>query len=149
MAVKSKGKSSKGAKRPKKPAHPWASARVAPDRQTVIIEFLPGSGAKGSIKFDRDEFTRYIRFHGDVRREMPPLHAPKNYDDLKKTHAPAIDARWYAEVLNDFSGSQICFDHPCFGHVRFFFPRADLDALINLLAFHLRKIEEHANTASK
>jgi hypothetical protein len=124
--------------------HPSAAARVSVDRQTVIIEFLPGSGAKGRLKFDRAELARFIKFLADARLEMqsPPL-SDTDFSDMAKTRAIPYHARWYADVPPDHTGSRLAFDHPGIGHVRFFFPPDALQNLVNLLTIHLAKIREH------
>jgi hypothetical protein len=124
--------------------HPGAAARVSVDRKTVIIEFLPGSGAKGRLKFDRAELARFIKFLADARLEMPsPPLSDTDFRDMEKTRAIPYHARWYADVPSDHSGSRLAFDHPGIGHVRFFFPPDALQKLVDLLTSHLVKVREY------
>jgi len=146
-------KSAKG-KRPvgksQRPKHPWIGTRIAADRSSVVMEFLPGSGVKGQLKFStKDEFTRFIQFLGDVRLEMTNATQPPDFKDLQKSHARAFYPRRWAEMLNDFSGSRITFDHPSFGHIRIFFPPDDLEILLNLFAKHAKDIAEHKAKQTK
>jgi hypothetical protein len=117
-------KNKKAAGKPQRPKHPWGAARVAADRLSVILEFLPGSGAKGRMKFpNRNEFTRFVHFLGDVRLQMNDPTQRSDFKDLQKSGAKTFNPRWWADIPTDFSGSRIIFDHPMYGQVGVFFRR--------------------------
>src|ERR1700722_17987040 len=109
--------------------------QIANDKQSVAINFLPASGATGSLNLTLDQFTALIRTFGKVRSQMV---AGQEITALEGQAGEAVfNTRWYIhpDTLND--GSALRFYHPSFGAVGFVVPRDQVQLMVRLLAKHL------------
>ncbi len=109
--------------------------RLEDDKETVVIEFLPASGATGSLSLKLDEFTNFIRGLGAVRQQMvagesiPPLQGANIQ--------AAYNTRWLIQHDAFSEGSALAFYHPAFGPVGLVVPKEQIPDIVRVLIAHL------------
>jgi capsid portal protein len=111
------------------------TVQIADDKQSIAINFLPASGATGSLNLTLDQFTALIQTFGKIRSQIV---AGQEIPALKgETVNVAFNTRWHIqpEQLND--GSVLTFYHPSFGAVGFVVPRDQVPLMVRVLTKHL------------
>jgi hypothetical protein len=116
-------------------AKPRLAIHIADDKSSVAIEFLPASGASGSLALTLDQVTALIRGLGGAREQMV---SGKPIPSLEGVEVKAIfNTRWYFQPEPLSEGSALAFYHPAFGPVGFVVPREQVSEMVNLLTAHL------------
>ena len=111
------------------------SFRIAEKRDSVVLEFLPASGASGLLALTLDQLTSLIRALGAVRENMvadgpvPPLEGERIQ--------PVRDMRWFIQPEPLSEGSLLTYYHPGFGPVGFVMPKDQVSEVVRILTAHL------------
>lgn len=108
---------------------------VSQDHSNASIQFLPPSGASGSMTVNADQLLALIQILGQARSEMV---AGQPILPLEGIEIKAIfNTRWYIEPESLTEGSLLSFYHPAFGPVGFLIPREQVPEIVRLLTAHL------------
>ena len=111
------------------------TVRLADDNKTVIVEFLPASGATGLLSFKLDEFTNFIRGLGAVRQLMVAGEPAPSL--LGANIQAAHNTRWHIQPDAVSEGSALTFYHPAFGPVGLVVPKEQIPDIVRRLTAHL------------
>jgi hypothetical protein len=113
---------------------PRLSIQIADDKSSVVVQFLPASGASGSLVLTLDQLTALIRGLGSARAQM----VSGEQISLEGAEIQAIfNTRWYIQPEPLSEGSSLVFYHPAFGPIGFVVPRDQVSEIVRLLTVHL------------
>ncbi|WP_428492516.1 hypothetical protein [Rhodopila sp.] len=111
------------------------TVRLSDDNKTVVVEFLPASGATGLLSFKLAEFTDFIRGLGAVRQLMV---AGEPAPSLQGANIQAAyNTSWHIQPDALSEGSALTFYHPAFGPVGLVVPKEQIPAIVSCLTAHL------------
>jgi hypothetical protein len=116
-------------------AQPRFAIHTASDKRSVAIEFLPESGATGSLALTLNQLTVLIRSLGTVREQMVLGDPIPSLDGIGIN--AIVNTRWHIQPEPLIEGSILSFYHPGFGPVGFIVPRDQVLELVRFLTVHL------------
>ena len=121
---------------------------IAEDKSKATVEFLPPSGASGTLELTADQLLRLIQGLGQAHTTMidgvalPPLEGQQIQGIL--------NTQWY--VNPELMGEAILmsFAHPAFGPLGFLIPIDQVEHMIHLLTTQIEtaKASKAASTAN-
>jgi hypothetical protein len=104
---------------------------VPGDRSKATIEFLPLSGASGTLELTADQLLKLIQWLGQAHAtmivgvELPPLEGQQIQG--------IINAQWYVNPELMGEATAMSFFHPAFGPLGFLIPIDQMEHMIHLL----------------
>jgi hypothetical protein len=111
---------------------PRMTISVSEDKSKTTVEFLPASGASGSLELTADQLLRMIQALGDAHKEMvfeQPIPA------LEGQNIGAIfNTRWFVDPALLGEAASISFYHTAFGPVGFLVPIDQVETMVGLLS---------------
>jgi len=104
---------------------------IAKDKSKATIEFLPQSGASGTIELSANQLLNLIRSLGQVHADMV---AGTELPSLEGHQIQAVlNTRWYVKPELMGEAAAMSFFHPAFGPLGFLIPIDQVEHMIRLL----------------
>jgi hypothetical protein len=104
---------------------------VPGDRSKATIEFLPLSGASGTLELTADNLLKLVQLLGQAHEtmiagvELPPLEGQQIQG--------IFNTRWYVNPELMGEATLMSFAHPAFGPLGFLIPIDQVEHMIHLL----------------
>lgn len=109
--------------------------QISDDGAKVSLEFLPTSGAEGTLELSPDQLLKLVRQLGTVHAQMV-----KN-DPVPELEGQQIEAiintKWHIQPGLIGEASVMCFQHPAFGPLGFAVPVGQVQEMVRLLSNHV------------
>ncbi len=121
---------------------------IAEDKSKATVEFLPPSGASGTLELTADQLLKLVHGLGQAHAimiggvELPPLEGQQIQ--------AIFNTRWYVNPELMGEATAMSFFHPAFGPLGFLIPIGQVEYMIRLLTTQVEtaKASKAASTAN-
>ena len=110
---------------------PRMKVSLSENKEIATIEFLPASGASGSLVVSAEQLAALIAGLGSARAQMTAGHSLPSLEN--QTIDAVFNTRWYVQHEPLTEASLLSFYHPGYGPVGFLVPREQVAEMVRLL----------------